>query len=53
MKIIMGFFLLLFGGLLIGTTVDHSIIMNYILKGVGALCLVGFSKMIPKNNILY
>lgn len=53
MRIIVGFFLLLLGGLLVGTTVDDAIIMNCILKGFGVLCLIGFSKTIPKNNKLY
>jgi hypothetical protein len=50
MRLICGFFLLLIGGLLIAITVDNSIIINCILKVLGALCFVGFIKISQKDK---
>lgn len=50
MKAMVSIILLLVGGFLIGVTVEDSIIGNGIVKGLGAIFLIGFMKMIPKNN---
>ncbi|PAE21562.1 hypothetical protein CHH80_06605 [Bacillus sp. 7504-2] len=44
--------LLLFGSLLLGITIDDSIIGNILLKVLGALCFVPFLKTWPKENRL-
>lgn len=50
MRAVLSFILLLVGGLLIGVTVEDSIIGSSIVKGLGTIFFIGFLKMVPKNN---
>ena len=54
MRGILSFILLLIGGLFIGVTVDDSIVGTSIVKGIGALCMIGFWRLFPhKKHDLY
>ena len=54
MRAILSFILLLVGCLLIGVTVEDSLVGNSIVKTIGALCIIGFTKIFPyKKNNLY
>jgi hypothetical protein len=50
MRGILSFILLLVGCLFIGITVEDSLVGNSIVKTIGALCIVGFLKIIPRKN---
>ncbi|MBT2680444.1 hypothetical protein J7E38_15645 [Bacillus sp. ISL-35] len=50
MRALVSFILLIIGGLLIGVTVENSLIGNSIVKGIGALCVIGFLKIVPRNK---
>ncbi|ALC91622.1 hypothetical protein AM500_18900 [Bacillus sp. FJAT-18017] len=54
MKTLFGFFLLFLGSLLLGTTVENSVIGNTIVKTLGVICFIAaYDKLIQKNNDLY
>lgn len=51
MKFIFSFLLLLIpGSILLGTTVDNSILANIIVKILAALLILGFVKINAKKN---
>lgn len=47
MRGILSFILLLVGGLFLGITVEDSIVGTSIVKGIGALSLIGFWRLFP------
>lgn len=47
MRGILSFILLLIGGLFIGITVEDSIVGTSLVKGIGALCMIGFWRLFP------
>ncbi|GAM16664.1 hypothetical protein [Mesobacillus selenatarsenatis] len=50
MRAIFSFILLLAGALLIGITVENSIVENTVVKAIGALCIIGFVRTFPKRE---
>lgn len=50
MRVLVSLILLLLGGLLIGITVEDSLVGNSIVKGIGAVCMIGFLKMVPRKK---
>ncbi|MBT2642801.1 hypothetical protein J7I80_11230 [Bacillus sp. ISL-41] len=47
MRGILSFILLLIGSLFLGITVEGSIVGTSIVKGIGALCMIGFWRLFP------
>ena len=50
MRVLVSFILLVIGSLLIGVTVEDELIGNSIVKGIGALCIIGFLKIVPRKK---
>ncbi|WP_176167204.1 hypothetical protein [Mesobacillus jeotgali] len=50
MRALVSFILLIIGSLLIGITIDDSLIGNSVIKAIAALCMIGFFKMVPRKK---